>query len=69
MAKEIFKEETRQKYLGIIDKLIADGVEGIILGCTEIPIIIKLDDCPVPLFDTTLIHASAIVNFALDKTS
>jgi aspartate racemase len=66
MAKEIFKEETRQKYLEIINKLISDeGVEGIVLACTEIPIIIKQKDCPVPLFDTTLIHASAIVNFAI----
>jgi aspartate racemase len=65
MAKEIFKEETRQKYLKIIQGLILEGAEGIVLGCTEIPIIIKQKDCSVPLFDTTLIHASAIVNFAL----
>ena len=65
MAKEIFKEETRQRYLEIIDKLIREGAEGIVLGCTEIPIIIKQKDCSVPLFDTTLIHASAIVNFAI----
>ena len=67
MSKEIFKEETRLKYLEIINKLILEGVEGIVLGCTEIPIIIKQKDCPVPLFDTTLIHASAIVNFAIGK--
>lgn len=65
MAKEIFKEETRQRYLKIIYELISKGIEGIILGCTEIPLIIKQKDCSVPLFDTTLIHASAIVNFAL----
>ncbi len=67
MAKEIFKEETKQRYLKIINKLILEGVEGIVLGCTEIPIIIKQEDCPIPLFDTTLIHTSAIVNFALDE--
>lgn len=65
MAKDIFKEETKKEYLRIINKLITGGVEGIVLGCTEIPILIKQEDCPVPLFDTTLIHASAIVNFAL----
>ena len=65
MSKEIFKEETRQRYLKIIDELISEGIEGIILGCTEIPLIIKQKDCSVPLFDTTLIHASAIVNFVL----
>ena len=67
MAKDIFKEETRQRYLKIINKLISDGAEGIVLGCTEIPIIIKQEDSTVPLFDTTLIHTSAIVDFAVGK--
>ena len=67
MALEIFKAETKQRYIEIINKLIAGGVEGIVLGCTEIPILIKQEDCTVPLFDTTLIHASAIVDFALSK--
>jgi len=66
MAMEIFKEETQQKYLGIINKLISQGAEGIVLGCTEIPLIIKQKDSSVPIFDTTLIHASSIVNFALN---
>ena len=65
MARDIFKEETRQRYLTIMNGLIQDGAEGIVLGCTEIPILIKQKDSPVQLFDTTLIHASAIVNFAL----
>jgi len=65
MAKEIFKEETKQRFLGIINKLISEGAEGIVLGCTEIPILIKQTDCKVPLFDTTLIHVSAIVDFAV----
>ena len=66
MAKEIFKDETKQRYLEIINKLISEeGVEGIVLACTEIPIIIKQKDCPVSIFDTTLIHASAIVDFAI----
>lgn len=65
MARDIFTEETRQRYLTIINKLIQEGAEGIVLGCTEIPILIKQKDSSVPLFDTTLIHASAIVDFAL----
>lgn len=65
MAKEIFKEETKQRYLEIIEKLISKGAEGIVLGCTEIPILIKQEDCDKPLFDTTLIHVSAIVDFAV----
>lgn len=68
MAKDIFREETKQTYLKIINRLISEGAEGIVLGCTEIPILIKQDDVSVPLFDTTLIHASAIVDFALDGT-
>ncbi len=67
MALEIFKEETKQRYIKIINKLIDVGVEGIVLGCTEIPILIKQEDSAVPLFDTTLIHASAIVNFAISE--
>lgn len=65
MARDIFKPETKQRYLRIINDLISHGVEGIILGCTEIPILIKQEDSSVPLFDTTMIHASAIVDFAL----
>ena len=67
MAKEIFREETRKKIIPIINKLVSEGAEGIILGCTELPIIIKQEDSSVPLFDTTLIHASAAANFAIDK--
>ena len=65
MARDIFKPETKQRYLRIINDLISHGVEGIVLGCTEIPILIKQEDSSVPLFDTTMIHASAIVDFAL----
>ena len=65
MSKDIFKDETKERYLQIIKKLIVQGVDGIVLGCTEIPIIIKQKDSTVPLFDTTLIHASAIVDFAI----
>jgi len=61
----IFLPKTKQKFLNIISKLTMQGAEGIILGCTEIPILIKQEDCPVPVFDTTRIHASAAVAFAL----
>ncbi len=65
MSKEIFKEETKGKYISIINELISNGAEGVVLGCTEIPILIKQSDVSVQLFDTTFIHASAIVNFAI----
>jgi len=66
LGKEIFKPETKNRYISIINNLVAQGAEGIILGCTEIPLLIKQEDSPVPVFDTTLIHATAAVDFALD---
>jgi aspartate racemase len=60
----IFLPATKKEYLRIIDLLVAQGAEGIILGCTEIPILIKQEDCAVPVFDTALIHAAAAVDFA-----
>jgi aspartate racemase len=65
MGKGVFLPATKQKFLTIIDKLVARGAEGIILGCTEIPILIKQEDCKAPVFDTTQIHAAAAVEFAL----
>jgi len=67
MGKGIFLPETKAAFLKIIDKLIARGAEGIVLGCTEIPILIKQEDCIVPVFDTTMIHARAAVDFALSN--
>ena len=65
LAKDIFKPETKSRILGIMEKLRQKGVEGVILGCTELPLIIKDDDYDLPLFDTTAIHARAAVDFAL----
>jgi aspartate racemase len=67
LGKGIIREETKKGYLAIIDELIGQGAEGIILGCTEIPMIISQDDVPVPVFDTTRIHADAAVAFALSE--
>ena len=55
----------KSKYLNIIESLANSSAEGIIMGCTEIPILIKQQDTSIPLFDTTLIHAKAAVDFAL----
>jgi len=65
MGKGVFLPETKQRYLTIINKLIGEGAQGIILGCTEIPILIKQEDCSVPTFDTTAIHVKAIMDFIL----
>lgn len=67
LGKGLIFPKTKQNYLDLIDKLIAQGAEGIILGCTEIPLLIKQQDCTVPVFDTTLIHAIAAVDFAMEE--
>ena len=61
----IIKPDSRQKYADIIGNLVAEGAEGVILGCTEIGLLVKPADCSVPLFDTTEIHARAAVDWAL----
>jgi aspartate racemase len=63
-SKGVFLPERKLQYLQIIRSLIGQGAEGIILGCTEIPILIKQEDCTVPVFDTAFIHAEAAVKFA-----
>ena len=50
----------------IIEKLHSKGAEGVILGCTEIPLLVKQEDTKVPLFDTTTLHAEAAVKLALE---
>ena len=64
-GKGIFLPERKQRYLSIIDSLRQQGAAGVVLGCTEIPILIKQEDCPVPVFDTSYLHALAAVEFAV----
>ncbi|MCO5386416.1 MAG: aspartate/glutamate racemase family protein [Desulfosporosinus sp.] len=59
-------DSSRVSYKRIIEDLIKQGAEGIILGCTEIGLLVKSEDSTVPLYDTTLIHAIGAVNFSLD---
>ena len=59
------KEESKEKLKKIGEELISKGAEGVILGCTEIPLIINQKDFDVPVFDTTRLHAEAAVEFAL----
>ena len=68
LSKGVLKKETKEKFIRLLDKLMEQGAEGIILGCTEIPLLIQQEDYPAaPLFDTTLIHAGAAVDFALSN--
>jgi aspartate racemase len=59
------KAESKAHYLSAIDRLIERGAQGIILGCTEIGLLVQAADCRVPVFDTTRLHAQAAVDFAL----
>lgn len=67
LEKNIIKIETRKRYLDIIDGLVKQGAQGAILGCTEIPLLLKQTDTATPLFDTTFIHSMAAVNFSAEK--
>jgi len=58
-------EESRRKVLGIIDSLASRGAEGVVLGCTELPLLIRPSDVSVELFDTTAIHVGEAVRWAL----
>ena len=64
LASGVIHPVSKEKYIQIIEKLIKNGAEGIILGCTEIPLLIKQEDVSVPVFDTTKIHATAAFNFS-----
>ncbi|OLF34444.1 aspartate/glutamate racemase [Psychrobacter sp. C 20.9] len=60
-----FQDGSRRYYIDVISKLAEQGVEGVILGCTEIGLLITQADSPIPVFDTTAIHAAAAVDFLL----
>ncbi len=63
LGRGIISAESNSKYISIINKLILKGAQGVILGCTEIPLLVKQGDVPIPVFDTTKIHSEAAVKF------
>ena len=65
LVKGVINPDSRRAFLTIIDKLKAKGAQGVVLGCTEIPLLVKQSDVDIPVFDTTRIHAEAAVNWAL----
>jgi aspartate racemase len=67
LLKGIFRQESKDRYFQIIEKLKNRGAEGIVLGCTEIPLLIKPEDIDLPLFNTLSIHSQAAVDFALNR--
>jgi aspartate racemase len=65
LVNGVVRDESLRAYIGIIDGLRRRGAEGVILGCTEIPLLVKPGDTTLPLFDTTALHAKAAVDLAL----
>ena len=65
LGRGLVLPESKARYISIINKLATQGAEGIILGCTEIPLLIKPEDVSIPIFDTTKIHSKAAVDFML----
>jgi aspartate racemase len=63
----IISEESKGKLLGIIDQLSKRGAQGVVLGCTEIGLLIKQEDTDLPVFDTTYIHASKAAMLSIGK--
>ncbi|MEG8041026.1 aspartate/glutamate racemase family protein [Sphingomonas sp. LR60] len=65
LVRGVVRDETRTIYRTVIAALVAQGATAIILGCTEIMLLVSQADSPVPLFDTTTLHAAAAVEFAI----
>jgi aspartate racemase len=62
----LISPESKKLYWEVIRRLQSEGARGVVLGCTEIPLLVKQDEGGIPLFDTTLLHAQAAVRLALE---
>ena len=67
LVQGVIKNESREQYKTIINNLAQQGAEGVILGCTEIPLLISQSDVNILVFDTTKIHAEKAVEWAFDS--
>lgn len=65
LCQGIIRSDSRMRFCEVMSKLTAQGAQGIILGCTEITLLVEAQDASVPLFDTTQLHAESAVRFAL----
>ena len=65
LCRGVVRDGSRTAYQAVMRRLVADGAEGILLGCTEIELLVGPDDAPVPVFDTTRLHAERAVELAL----
>ena len=63
----VFKPQSRHRFEQIVDRLVKEeGAEGVILGCTEIPLLMRDADISVPTFNTTRLHSAAAVGYSLE---
>lgn len=65
LCQGVIREDSRARYRAIAERLVERGADGLILGCTEVGLLLGAGDVPVPVFDTTLIHADAALDAAL----
>jgi aspartate racemase len=65
LVRGVVDPSSKQRYLDVIDRLVARGAQGVIAGCTEIELLIDAHDVSVPYFPTTALHAAAAVDAAL----
>jgi aspartate racemase len=65
LFRAVRNPESKARFMRIIDGLVQQGAQGVILGCTELPMLIQQSDCTIPVFDTTEIHALAAVEMAM----
>ncbi len=70
IVEELFQgkilDQSKHQYIDIIDKLKNKGAEGVVLGCTEIPLLIRQEDCSIPIIDTAKIHAESALLYAMN---
>ncbi|RFC67327.1 MULTISPECIES: aspartate/glutamate racemase family protein [Mesorhizobium] len=67
LCRDVISEESRAKYIGIADRLVARGADCMILGCTEVGMLLNQGNVSVPVFDTTLIHCETAIDLALEN--
>jgi aspartate racemase len=65
LGRGVIKSTSKEKFISVVNDLIQQGAECIILGCTEIPLLISQTDFMIPVFDTTIIHSQAAVEYAI----
>jgi aspartate racemase len=68
LVKGILKDSTREFFRGVVSQLVNKGCDGVVMGCTEIPLILDQDDVEVPLLDSTRLLAKAALDEALRET-